>query len=186
MKKFFIHVALMLLLSSNSFAQNWQIDKKNSKIEFSGSHMNNKFIGEFKEFGGEINFDKDHLKTSFAKIKINLKSIMTGSSTYDKTLPQEDWFNLNKDQFATFETSKISKIKDDKYKIEGFLKIRNIKIAHNFEAIIKINGNKANLKAQTNVNRLDFDLGKASDNSGDWVSLKIPLNIEINATKINN
>ena len=167
------YIAVILLsLTSNSFATSWQIDQKASKIEFAGSYNKQNFTGRFENFAGEIEFDQNDLSKSFAKIKVDLKSVKTGDKTYDGTLPQDDWLNSNKDQFATFETTKISKIKDDKYKVEGFIVIRKVKVAHNFDATIKI---------ETKLKRLNFDIGKASDNSGSWVSLEIPLNIEIRA-----
>lgn len=184
--KFLIYFLSFLLFSTNILAKNWQIDEKNSKIEFSGAHIGNKFEGKFEKFTGEIFFDENNLEKSFAKIKIDLNSAKTGNKSYDSTLPQTDWFKTKKQQFANFETSKITKIANQKYKIEGFLDINQIKKPHIFEAQIKISKNKANLTAKSVITRLDFNIGKQSDPTGDWVSLEIPLNIEVNALVVKN
>ena len=183
MKKFLIILSLIFYsVSANLlFANEWQIDKNKSSIEFSGAHSGNNFIGKFDDISGEIKFDPNNLTRSFAKIKINLKSAKTGNQTYDKTLPQSDWFDVVKYPFALYETKKITRVKADNYKIEGFLTIKNIRAAHNFNAHIKITGDKAILTARTEIKRLDFNIGKTSDPDGSWVSLNIPLQIFLNA-----
>lgn len=172
---------ILFLLTSNTFAKTWEIDRENSKIEFSGSYNKKNFTGRFENFMGQIEFDPNNLNKSFAKIKVDLKSARIGDKTYDGTLPQDDWLNSNKNQFAIFETTKISKIQGDQYKVEGFVTIRNNKVPHNFDATIKIVQNKAVMTAKSKLKRLNFGIGKASDNTGSWVSLEIPLNIEIQA-----
>lgn len=184
MKKTFYYSITLFFLAFPAFAGNWKIDQAASKIEFSGNHGEKKFAGNFKKIDGEIKFDPNNLATSFAKIKIDLSFAQTGDPTYDKTLPQADWLDIKTNQFAYYETSKISKIKDNDYQIDGFLIIKGIKIPQNFKAIILINNDKANLKASTTINRLSFNIGKNSDAKGDWVSLKIPLKIEVNAIAV--
>ena len=63
---------ILFLFTSNSFATNWEIDKKNSKIEFTGSYNKQNFTGRFENFAGEIEFDPNNLGKSFAKIKVDL------------------------------------------------------------------------------------------------------------------
>ncbi len=182
MSKFFCCVTAFILLATPSFAKSWQIDQKNSAIEFSGTHIDDDFNGNFSEFGGKIEFDPKNLSKSFAKIKINLLSAKTNNKSHDKTLQQSDWLDSKKEKFATYETKKISKIQNNEYQIDGFLTIKNIKMTHNFKAVIKIDKNKAYLKAITEIKRLDFNIGKSSDASGDWISPIIYVKIKINAT----
>jgi polyisoprenoid-binding protein YceI len=179
--KFLFCLFIAVNLSLPALAQNWKIDKDNSKIQFSGTHVGDKFTGNFNEIDGEINFDPNKLKVSFANINISLKSAKTSNASYDKTLPQPDWLDSRKNTFATYKTSTISHINGDTYKVEGSLTIKDITIAHSFSAKINIEGNKASLEAKTKIQRLDFDIGKSSDANGDWVALEIPITIKIQA-----
>lgn len=182
--KFLICFLLSFLISFNIFASEWKIDQANSKIEFSGNQANKKFTGIFKSFDGDIKFDPANLADSSAKIRIDLSSAFTGDTTYDKSMPQKDWFDVSSNQFAYYETTKFTKLAGDEYQIDGFLTIRGIKVAQNFKAKITINNDIAKLKSSTNVARMNFGIGKSSDSSGSWVSLSIPVKIEIAANKI--
>lgn len=180
--RIFILLSALSLSANQSLANIWQIDKAKSNIEFFGTGAENNFTGKFDDIAGEIEFDPAKLDKSFAKIKINLQSAKTGNQTYDKTLLGEDWLNSKNNSFATYETKKISRIKGDDYNIEGFLTIKNIKIAHNFKANIKIDKDKAYLNAKTEIKRLNFNIGKASDSTGRSVSLNIPVKILLTTT----
>lgn len=180
--RFLFCLFITINLSLPAFADGWIIDKEKSKIEFSGTHVGDKFIGSFNEIDGEINFDPNNLKEAFAKINISLTSAQTGNSSYDKTLPQADWLDSRKNTFATYKTSAINHVKDNIYKVEGSLTIKDITKIQNFDAKINIKNSKASLKAQTTIKRLDFNIGKSSDASGDWVSLAIPVTINIEAS----
>ncbi len=182
MKKNSLKYYLFLLFSTiiiDAKANDCQINQENSYIEFIGSHAGNIFKGRFTKFIGKIDFDFDNIKESQAKIEIKTKSAKTKSKEYNYTLKKQDWFNTDKYPEATYETSKISKIKEDYYDIEGYLTIRNIKLAHNFSGKIKQINNQAILEATSSINRLDFDIGTSSDPDASWVSKNINLNLKI-------
>lgn len=178
----YLIIIFLTLLNVPAFAKNWEINKESSKIEFFGTHMGKDFNGKLEDVTGKIEFDPKNLKGSFAKINIGLMSATTGNEAYDKTLPQDDWLNSKIYPNAVYETTKISKIENTRYKVEGFLIIRSVKLMHNFDADIEIEENIATLTATTKIKRLDFGIGKSSDSNGDWVSLDIPLKIELKAT----
>lgn len=176
-------IIIHIMLPVRLLAQDWQIDQSKSLIKFSGEHAGIEFNGEFSEISGQIYFDPDNLQESFAKIKINLSKVKVSDKVYQKTLLQEDWFDIKKQPIAFYQTTKISALEQNKYQIEGLLDIRGIKIMQNFVAKIKLDGDKAKMLAKTQIKRLDFDIGKESDALGDWVSLIIPIEINLMAMK---
>jgi polyisoprenoid-binding protein YceI len=180
--RIYLFTVFLTLSITQVMAKSWIIDKDDSKIEFIGSHSQKEFKGVFNDIDGEIEFDPKDLENSFAKIEIGLSSAMTGDQTYDKTMPQQDWFNVKSYPVALFQTTKILKVKGDSYRVEGYLTIKGVRLSHNFNAKINIRGNDATLYAKTRIKRLSFGIGQASDSSGDWVSLDIPLTIKLNAT----
>ncbi len=175
----FFLILLFTLINYNANASECNINHKNSHIEFLGSHIGNVFKGKFIDFTGKINFDFNNLDQSNAKILIKTDSALTKNQEYDLTLKKSDWFNVKKYPEAYFQTSKISKIKEDYYNIDGKLRIKNITLPHSFSGKIIKEEKKATLNATSAINRLDFNIGKSSDPKAEWVSNNINLNIKI-------
>jgi polyisoprenoid-binding protein YceI len=176
-------VLLCMLLPVSAFAADWQIESDKSHILFSGTHAGNEFDGEFSDFNGDITFDPDALDKARVVITVNLASAKTGDATYDKTLPQGDWLNSEKAPKATFSSEKFEKLDDGHYKITGTLALRDAGTPVTLYAKITIDGDKATVDAKTELNRMDFNIGKSSDAAGEWVSLEIPVKIKLVATK---
>ncbi len=181
--KFLACVMLSLCLSFPTWAAEWQMDPKHSSIAFSGTHAGKSFTGHFKEFSANIQFDPAKLAGSYATVKVQLDSTATGDATYDKTLPQKDWFDIDLLPHALFKSTKFHHLGEEQYSIDGLLTIRGETKPVTLDAVIMIDEGRALVEAETVLNRMDYQIGATSDAQGQWVSLEIPLKISLAATK---
>jgi polyisoprenoid-binding protein YceI len=180
-----ISTLLISFISFGAFANSWDIKSEQSYIKFSGTHAGDSFEGVFEDWEGNIFFDPLNLTESQAKIKVDLSSATTGNTTYDKTLPNKDWFNIDKNLFAEYHTTKIEMLdgSENKYNVEGVLNIRGFETQVSLDANILIEDNTAIMTASTTLDRMDYKIGAKSDGEGEWVSLNIPLEIKVVAEK---
>jgi polyisoprenoid-binding protein YceI len=174
-----VFLVASLGLTPADAATTWTVDQASSKIGFSGEHAGNKFKGTFEKWDAVIAFDPADLAGSKATVTIALASAKTADPTYDKTLPTVDWFNVAKGPSGVFETTVFRAVGTDAFEADGTLAIRGVKVPVLLAFTFKPTGDTALLTGTTQLKRLDFGLGKGSDDSGAWVSLAIPVEVSV-------
>ena len=163
-------------------AADYVVDYKNSKVEFSGTHADNPFSGQFGEWTAEINFDPTTLEESKITAIFKPASAKTGNAMYDGTLPAADWFDVANHPDAKFVSQSIALKEGNHYTANGDLTIRGITKPVVLDFTLS-DLSKLPVKAEgtLTLNRLDFDLGKKSDSSAEWVSKEIAIKLSITA-----
>ena len=169
-----------VFIFNNSYAKSYQIDDAKSKITFSAFHAGNQFIGEIKKYQSKIDFDQKNLKNSKIEVIFDMNSFKTGNDMYYETLPTNDWFDIKNHPEGYFKAIKIIKNSNNNFKMIGNLTIKNITKEINFDFNLKnITKNIVHAKSDFKINRLDFNIGRDSDDSGEWVDLKIDINLNL-------
>lgn len=86
----------------------FSIDKSHSKLRFSIGFLGMSDVeGSFDRFGGTVLYsDKDLTKTSISLL-IDASTISTGSSTRDKDLNKEKFFDTENHRFITFKSKEV-------------------------------------------------------------------------------
>ena len=116
-------------LNSNFYA----LDRSHSELEFSIRWMDRgKVSGTFDQVGGTIYYDPKKPADLSASLKINIKSLNTGSMFRNQTL-MRDWFDTATHAFAYFESLPITK--QDKpgtmrgnFTLKGITKVITLKV----------------------------------------------------------
>lgn len=177
-------LVFILLMPFPTFAGTDDIDYGQSSIAFSGTHVGNEFSGVFKDWTAEIIFDENDLENSRFSARFNTDSAVTNDRMYDGTLPQADWFDVKNHPEALFESNSITTNEDGSFKVKGSLTIRSITrpIMFDFTLTPHENGRKAT--ASFTIDRLDYDIGKKSDEKAEWVSREIALTLNLIASKV--
>lgn len=178
-----ISVAGSILSPADASATTWSVVPGESRIGFSGSHAGKAFKGTFERWQADITFDPANLSTAKATVSVALSSAKTGDTTYDKTLPTVDWFDIAKTPSGVFETTAFRSVGGDKYEADGSLDVRGFKVPVKLAFEFKTNGDTAKLTGKTQLKRLDFGIGKGSDAPGEWVSLDIPIDVSVSLKK---
>src|SRR6056297_2577462 len=88
-------IVSFLLITGIAFGQKteWKFDKAHSKIQFVTTHMKiSEVTGQFKEYSGIIESDKDDFTNAKIQVTIPVKSVDTDNEKRDKHLMGEDFF----------------------------------------------------------------------------------------------
>lgn len=180
LKLLLLALPTLLALPPAAFAAaSWSVVPGESSIAFSGEHSGNKFTGTFATWDAAIAFDPADLPGSKATVTISLGSARTGDTTYDKTLPSFDWFDVAHAPSAVFEATAFRAKGGDAFEADGTLTIRGFKVPVVFAFTFVASGETAKLTGATRLKRLDFGVGKGSDGDGSWVSLDIPVAVVV-------
>ena len=174
---FFVAAFAGLVPDGAALAFAWGIDHAKSGIAFAGAHMGNPFTGRFESWDGNIEFDPAAPGSAVVLMTIDTASAKTGNATYDGTLPQADWFDVDAYPQARFEAFGATAQGEGRFTLDGKLTIRSnsVPVGLPFEASDK----EARAEATITLNRLDFGIGAESDPDGQWVSKEITVTITL-------
>ena len=183
---FIITLFLGFPLPAKEIKANYDIDYGSSQIGFAGTHAGNEFKGIFEKWSGNIYFDPDNLEASKAIVFFELGSAVTGNKMYDGTLPKADWFDVENHPEGVFESTSFAPDEDGTYKAEGNLSLRGIThpVSFNF-GLSDVSNSPVTMKANFNIDRLQYEIGKKSDADAEWVSRDIALELTVVATPAN-
>ena len=166
----------------------WSLDTVHSHVSFSVKHMMISTVrGRFDAFAGSLELDEEHPETSSLEVTIDVASINTGDTGRDGHLKSADFFETDKYPTAAFKSTKVEKVGDDEYRIEGNLTLHGVSRAVVLKATLDgltkdMQGRRrAGFTVTSAINRKDFDLNwnVALETGGVLVSDKV--NIEIDA-----
>ncbi|MGM0518931.1 MAG: YceI family protein [Campylobacterota bacterium] len=167
----------------------YELDTSHSNVGFSVKHlMITNVKGDFKEYSGEIDFDKD--TKTFNKLNATVKtaSVDTGIEKRDNHLKSADFFLSKEYPNMTFTMHSYDKKKEE---MKGDLTIRGVTKPVTLEvedlATIKdLQGNtRVGFTLEGEINRTDFGLkwNKALEFGGIAVSENVKILVDVQAKK---
>ncbi|CAN7649387.1 YceI family protein [Rhizobium rhizogenes] len=168
---------------SDASATAWTIDKTASNITFSGNHAGKPFNGRFDEWVGDIRFDPANLAGSKAVITVNTISAKTGDATQESSLKNGEWFNSARFPDARFESQSFRSLGGERYEALGILTIKKTTVPVTLPFTYKMQGDKAEVEGDVELDRAALDLGMFSDPAAEWVSKTIAVRIAVTAMK---
>jgi cytochrome b561/polyisoprenoid-binding protein YceI len=153
----------------------WVLDPTSS-IGFSGTHAGNDFHGKFTRWSADIRYNPEAPENSSMTAKIETGSAADGVPLHEETMPQTEWFDVAKYPNAEFKTTRVSA----DGAIEGTLTIKDRQLP---VTGLKVTVEKAvlHITGKFDIARQDADLGQESDARGEYVSLKIGVDVNITA-----
>jgi polyisoprenoid-binding protein YceI len=170
----------------------WNIDSSHSGIHFAVRHMVvSKVRGAFTRWQGTINFDEQKPEASKVSIRIEAASVDTRELKRDEHLRSADFFDVERYPTLSFESTKVEKLKNNRYRVTGDLVIRGVTKSIELEAE-HLGGGKdpwgnerIGFQAETSINRKDFGLNwnQALETGGVLVGDKVEISIDAEAIK---
>jgi polyisoprenoid-binding protein YceI len=157
----------------------YTIDSVHSSVVFRVKHVNTAwFWGNFSKVSGEFSLEG----TPSVKVEIDAASVTTRNDNRDTHLKGPDFFDVKQFPTMTFTSSKVTKVKDGEYKVDGELDMHGQKKPLSFTAT-KTGEGQAMGKAvvgwetEFTIKRSDFGItgGRAGAMLGDEVKLFISL-----------
>jgi polyisoprenoid-binding protein YceI len=121
-----IFYLLLILFSSNSYAQKWIINEDHSELFFSVQYLKvSEVTGRFQKFRGSLKFD-DLKKPKHLMIAIQVGSIETGNKLRDGHLKGNDFLQKSRYPEIIFESSNLREINNKNYVAHGTLTIKGV------------------------------------------------------------
>lgn len=193
MKKIFTVMASVIaggaILTSASAAQ-YSIDQVHSTLGFSVAHLViTKTTGQFDDYKGTINFDKDDLSAFSADVTIQTESINTNNEKRDDHLRNSDFFDAPAFPTIVFKGTSIEHVEGDNYVIKGDFTMKDV--TKEIEIPVEIKGPVANpfggtligLEGETVIDRREWNMewNKAIETGGVVVGNEVTLKLNIQA-----
>lgn len=168
----------------------WTLDPLHTQIGFSVKHMMVSTVrGQFKQYSGSLDLDKDDFTRSSVSGEIEVASIDTGIVDRDNHLRNNDFFDAPNHPKILYKSTRIEAKDEDTYLVYGDLTIRGVTKEIVLEA--EFNGIAKNPYGQTitgvsahgTINRKDFgvNFNALLETGGVALSEKVKIEIEAEA-----
>ena len=173
-------------------ARDWNIDPTHSGINFSIRHMLvSKVRGRFAKYTGSIKLDDDDLTRSSVEATIDASSIDTGTSQRDAHLRSADFFDVEKFPELKFNSRRIEKLADSRYRVSGELTIRDatrevsLDVEYGGRAKDPWGNERVGFIATAAIDRKDFGLGwnQVLEAGGVLVGDRVDIELEVQAVR---
>ena len=170
----------------------WTIDPAHTEVGFSVKHLMISTVrGRFADVRGTIQLAGDDVTQASVEAEIATASIDTRQEQRDTHLRSADFFEVEKYPTITFRSTRVERIKNDRYRIVGDLTIRGV----TREVVLEGSdegrgrdpwgGDRLAFSATTAIDRRDFGLtwNQALETGGVLVSNEIKISIDVQAVK---
>jgi len=165
MKKVLI-LLVVTFITMGSYAQSqWKVDPYHSSLNFNISHSGISIVnGKFLEYTGSLTTEGEALNNANIEFSVKVKSINTNVVDRDNHLRSADFFEVGKFPDMIFKSTKIlASGKPNHYLLYGKLTIKDVTKDVIFDVhyggTVKSNqGEKLGVKAETTINRFDYNI----------------------------
>jgi cytochrome b561/polyisoprenoid-binding protein YceI len=157
----------------------WLVDPA-SEIAFSGTHAGAPFRGRFTRWQADLRLNPFATGVVTVAATIETGSASDGVPLHDGTLPEAEWFDVERYPVARFTTTRIARKPGGGHTVEGALAIKDRLIpVPPLDLVVSDAG--IHVHGRFTIDRADADLGMASDPDGEYVSRRIEVEIDVRA-----
>ena len=156
-KSVFLIVFILEIFSLQ--AQQLIQNKPETKVEFKIKNFGVYVSGSFSEVEIISFIDMSELESSYINAVIEVGSINTGNVKRDKHLLKDDFFDTDRFPILKLESTKIEKISETNFKLEGKLTIKNTTKIISIPLELILNNDSIIITSNFKINRRDYDVG---------------------------
>jgi polyisoprenoid-binding protein YceI len=166
MKKIILSSAAFFILAGTMFAQDWNMDKAHSQVNFGITHMGiNEVGGSFGSVTAKLTSAKDDFSDAVIELSADVTTINTGNEQRNTHLKSADFFDAAKFGTLTFKSTGFKKVSDKTYQLTGDLTLHGVTKPVTLTATF--NGTATNMQKKTiagfkvtgTIKRTDFGIG---------------------------
>ncbi|MGZ3239254.1 MAG: YceI family protein [Burkholderiaceae bacterium] len=140
-----------------------KVDTTKSSITSVFKQMNVPVEGKFKKFNARIEFDAAKPDASKANVDIDITSFDLGDPSFNSEVMKKDWFNAAQFPQASFISTSMKTIANDKFDVFGKLNIKGKTADVHFPMSMKKEGGNLVFEGSLPIKRLTFNIGE-----GEW------------------
>lgn len=137
-----------------------QVNATASTLSFTYNQFSSRVYGTFSQFEGTLDFDTANPSAAHAGLTIQLDSIDAGSSDANEELKKPAWFDTANSPVATFESTAVKALGDNRYSITGKLTLRGITRTVAVPVLLKAENTIGIFDGQLTLKRSDFKIGE--------------------------
>lgn len=181
LRPLFLAAALGLAgLGSAAAAEYTAVDAKASKIAFGYSQMNVKMDGAFSELkASTFSFDPAQPQDAKVTLEVALASVDAGYEDASAELAKDEWLALAAHPLATFTSSKVEALGDNRYQVTGELTIKGVTKTVTAPFTFKEEGGLGVFDGSFSFQRADFGVGEGQWKDFDIVANDIQISFRI-------
>lgn len=153
----------MGLLANAQAVEYLDVNRTASQISFTYNQLGQRVYGTFGVFEGTLDFDTQRPEAARAVLRIQLASIDAGSAQANDQLQREAWFDTATYPVGVYESTAVTALGDNRFKIRGNLTIKGITHAVDMDVLLKEQGGIGVFDGEFVLNRADFKIGE-----GEW------------------
>lgn len=175
----FVYLIVILACFYQPLLAQKQWELQSATVTFTIKNAGLTVDGKFGGTTAKIVFDANSYAQASIETSIDSKTIDTGISSRDNHLRKDDYFDVKKFPTITIKSKKISKLGDNRF--EGTFELtlkgisKEIKIPFSYQQ--ESNGTTS-MKANFEIDRLDYQVGKSSWIMGDKVKINVLFTIK--------
>ena len=140
-------------------ASAWTVAADTSTVTFVAEQQGGKFNGKFGEFTATIDFDPASPAAGSIVGVVVLESVDTKDFDRDAQLVESDWFDVENNPEARFESTSIEAVGDGMFVAHGNLTLKGKTKPTDLTFSFTQNGASATFDGKLMVNRFDFNVG---------------------------
>lgn len=175
--------ALLAAAAMPAFAAHWTVDAAKSKLGFSVNWSGEPFVGVFKKWTADIDFDPADLAHSHVVAVIDINSETSDDADSDLSLKGTIGFAADKFPTARFETTGFESLPGGGYVAAGKLTMRGITKPLDLPFKLDIQGGRAHMTGKVVVIRTDFGVGQGEWAAPQPVAHEVTVTVDLQATK---
>ena len=107
----------------------------------------------------------------------------TGDAQRDATLPSGDWFDAAGHPKATFTATSFTRTAEGRFTAHGRLTLRGVSRPLDLPFRLKIDGDRAEVRGVTSLDRTAFGVGQGEWTSTDQIPAKVTVEIDRKARR---
>ena len=166
----------------------WVLDPTHSELTFKVKHlMISNVKGEFRKFNATVLSDGEDFSNAEVSATIEAASVDTNNEDRDNHLRSDDFFGADEHPRLTFESTELTKLDEDNYRLKGLLQIKGVKneitLDVDFGGLMTdpYGNKKAGFTVNGKINRKDWGLNwnAALETGGVLVSDEVRLTAEV-------
>jgi len=116
-----------MVIEAQTRTSAWMVDPTHSIAEFAVKHLVVTTVkGRFRDLEGRIEINEAQPENSSVEAKIAVASVDTNVADRDAHLRSDDFFNAEKFPYIVFQSTRVERINDERFKLVGDLTIRDV------------------------------------------------------------